>query len=121
MKNLRFGINAVGTLAPRLNMNLELCAWAHLQSCCTARSGGTRRSFSTAILSVSALSDCRACLSGGTLAPGWTVRVRTRSVLLHGKERQQKDAFYNSPAGETYNSRKKVAVTMGLMSADDNT
>jgi hypothetical protein len=49
------------------------------------------------------------------------VRVRTRSVLLHGKERQQKDAFYNSPGGEVYNSRKKVAVAMGLMSADDNT
>jgi hypothetical protein len=49
------------------------------------------------------------------------VRVRTRSVLLHGKERQQKDAFYNSPAGEVYNSRKKVAVAMGLMSADDTT
>lgn len=49
------------------------------------------------------------------------MRVRTRSVLLHGKERQQKDAFYNSPGGEVYNSRKKVAVAMGLMSADDNT
>jgi hypothetical protein len=47
--------------------------------------------------------------------------MRTRSVLLHGKERQQKDAFYNSPGGEVYNSRKKVAVAMGLMSADDNT
>jgi hypothetical protein len=59
--------------------------------------------------------------AGGALAPGWSVRVRTRSVLLHGKERQQKDAFYNSPGGEVYNSRKKVAVAMGLMSADDNT
>ena len=46
--------------------------------------------------------------AGGDLGPGWSVRVRTRTVLLHGKERQQKDAFYCSPAGDTYNSRRKV-------------
>lgn len=60
-------------------------------------------------------------LAGGTLAPGWSVRVRTRTVMLHGKERQQKDAFYQSPAGETHNSRRKVALALGLMSADDTT
>lgn len=41
--------------------------------------------------------------------------------MLHGKERQQKDAFYHSPAGETHNSRRKVAIALGLMSADDTT
>jgi len=60
-------------------------------------------------------------LPGGTLAPGWSVRVRTRTVMLHGKERQQKDAFYQSPAGETHNSRRKVAIALGLMSTDDTT
>jgi len=47
-------------------------------------------------------------VTGGDLGPGWSVRVRTRTVLLHGKERQQKDAFYCSPAGDTYNSRRKA-------------
>lgn len=47
--------------------------------------------------------------------------VRTRSVLLHGKERQQKDAFYFSPAGEKFASRRKIAITMGLMDPDDTT
>ena len=47
-------------------------------------------------------------MTGGDLGAGWSVRVRTRTVLLHGKERQQKDAFYCSPAGDTYNSRRKA-------------
>ena len=59
--------------------------------------------------------------AGGSLQPGWTVTVRTRSVLLHGKERQQKDAFYFSPAGDKFASRKKIAITMGLMDASDTT
>ena len=53
---------------------------------------------------------CNSAPAGGELGPGWTVRVRTRTVLLHGKERQQKDAFYCSPSGETYNSRRKVTL-----------